>query len=374
MLLIALKMLFGDKTKLLTMLVGITFSSMLMIFQGSLFSGLMLRTATNIFEAGAPLWVVDSKANSFNEVVDMKLSEVLRVRSVEGVDWAVPMSLHGAIAQSDAGETATVQVVGVDDESLIGIPPTLTEGRYEDLNTPDGILISSVRSDRFGSPKLGDYLEINDKRVRVVGLLDSQKSFSPFPLVYTAISRVQELMPEKQRIVSYILVHPKAGESQTALATRIYEKTGLKAYSLWEFVFLTMKFWAANTGIPVNLGINLIMVIIIGTVITAQTLYAFMLENVRQFGTFKAIGISDKTLMGMVLLQSLTVGVVGHALGSALVATIGLLNPVNSPLALFTPWQVWVGSFVLVCAFCLLASFLSIIKVLRIDPAVVFRG
>lgn len=374
MLTIALKMLFGDRAKFLTLVVGITFSSMLMMFQGSLFCGLMLRTATNIFETGAPIWVVDPKATSFNDVVDMKLSEVLRVRSVDGVQWAVPMSLHGAYAQSDAGETAAVQVVGVDDETLVGLPPTLGKGNLKDLNTPDGVIITSVRSERFGKPDVGDSFEINDKRVKVVGILESKKSFAPFPIIYTAMSRVKELMPDKQRIVSFILVQPAKGESEVALCKRIEQQTNLKAVTLWQFVFTTMEFWAANTGIPINLGINLLMVAIIGTIITAQTLYAFMLENLRQFGTFKAIGIQNWKLALMVLIQSLTVGVIGHALGAGIVATIGLLNPENSQLAIYTPWQVVVGTFVLVCLFCLFAALLSILKVLRIDPAMVFRG
>jgi len=371
---IALKMLFGDKAKFLTLVVGLTFSVMLLTQQGSIFCGLMLRTASNVFETGAPIWVVDPKATSFNDVVDMKLSEVLRVRSIEGVKWAVPLALHGATAQSDKGDTGAVQIIGVDDESLIGLPSGMTTGSYKDINQPGAVIIAKGRSERYGSPELGDYFELNDQRVRVVGILDTKKSFSPFPILYTTINKIQQLFPEKKRPVSFILVKNEASMPVKQLCAKIEAETGLHAFTLWDFVFLTMKFWAANTGIPINLGINVVMVIIIGTVISAQTLYAFMLENVRQFGTFKAIGIENSMLAKMVLFQSLTVGVIGHGIGSGVISLLGLLNPPNSQLAFYTPPQLVAITFVLVCGFCLLAALLSIIKVLRIDPAIVFKG
>jgi putative ABC transport system permease protein len=371
---IALKMLFGDTPKFLTLVVGLTFTVFLLTQQGSIFCGLMLRTAQNVFETGAPIWVIDKTASNYNDVVDLKLSEVARVRSVPGVEWAVPMSLHGGIAQSDKGETAAIQVVGVDDETLIGLPPGLTQGSYKALNQPNAVIISKSRSERYGSPSVGDEFEINDTRVRVVGILDSKKTFAPFPVIYTAVSRVQSLLPDKQRIVSFILVKPQAGINALQLCQHITASTGLKAIQLWDFVWSTMKFWAANTGIPINFGINVLMVLIIGTVISAQTLYAFMLENTRQFGTFKAIGIRNRQLVGMVLVQSLTVGFIGFGLGSGLAAGFGMLNPSTSPLAFYTPWQLVVIVFLLVVGFCLLASLLSLNRVLRIDPAIVFRG
>ena len=374
MLRIALKMLFGDKMKFLTLVVGLTFTCFLLTQQGSIFCGLMLRTASNIFETGAPIWVIDSTANSFNDVVDLKLSEVARVRSISGVEWAVPMSLHGAIAQSDEGKTAAVQIVGVDDESLIGLPAGLKDAHYEALNQPNAVIISKTRSERYGAPEVGDEFEINDHRVKVVGIIDSKKTFAPFPVMYTAISRVQSLMPDKQRIVSFILAKPKPGVDATALCLKINEKTGLKAVQLWDFVFSTMEFWAANTGIPINFGTNVLMVLIIGTVISAQTLYAFMLENIRQFGTFKAIGITNGELSRMVFAQSITVGLIGYGLGVGMAALFGLLLPDTAPLAYYTPPELmWIVLF-LVMGFCVIASFLSLYRVLRIDPAIVFRG
>jgi len=374
MLQIALKMLFGDRAKFLTLVIGLSFSVFLLVQQGSIFCGLMLRTAQNVFETGAPIWVIDPTASNFNDTVDMKTSEVARVRSLPGVLWAVPMTLQGGVAQSDKGETAAIQVIGVDDESLIGIPASLIEGKYEDLNQPGAVIISKARSERFGAPQVGDEFEINDNRVKVVGLIDSKKSFAPFPVLYTTMSRVQTLIPDKQRIVSFILVKEKPDVDRKALCRLIEVSTGLKAETLWEFVFSTMKFWAANTGIPINFGINFGMVLLIGTMISAQTLYAFMIENIKYFGTFKAIGITNRMLSKMVVLQSLTVGLIGYGIGIGIASLFGYFLPEGSPLAYYTPWQLLVIILFLVMGFCSLASLLSLNRVLRVDPAIVFRG
>ncbi len=374
MLRIALKMLFGDKMKFLTLVVGLAFACFLLTQQGSTFCGLMLQTATSVFEANSPIWVIDPTVTNFDDVVELKTSEVARVRSVEGVQWALPMSNYTAVAQSDDGKTAAIQVVGVDDESFIGLPSRLQKGHYEDLNQPNAVIISKTNSERYGSPDLGDEFEINDHRVKVVGILQSKQSFSPFPNVYTTISRVSSLFPDKRRIVAFVLVKPKAGTNEVALCQRIYKETGLKAVSLWEFVFDTMKFWAKNTGIPITFGTNIAMVLIIGTMISAQTLYAFMLENIRQFGTFKAIGITDGQLIRMVLTQSLTVGLIGYGLGVGGASFLGLLLPKDSALPYYTPPHLIAIVLVMVIGFCLIASALSLYRVLRIDPAIVFRG
>lgn len=63
-----------------------------------------------------------------------------------------------------------------------------------------------------------------------------------------------------------------------------------------------------NTGIPVNFGITIAIALIVGLAVAGQTFYMFTIENLRQFGALKAIGVTNGRLIGMVLLQALTAG------------------------------------------------------------------
>lgn len=371
---IALKMLFGDKVKFITLICGIAFAVLLITQQGSIFCGLMLRTGSTIFDTGSPIWVSDPGATSINNPVSLRTTELQRVRSVNGVAYAAPFSMQSTVAQADTGETGLVQLVGVDDETLMGIPRDLIHGSFQDLNTPDGVFVTTSRREYFGAPKLGDYFEINDHRVKVVGVLDANKNFTPFPSVYTTYSKALQILPPRSKYLSFILVTPEENIDEHELCKKIEKETNLKAFTQRDFFIRTMSYWAKNTGIPINFGITVILGIIIGIAISIQTLYTFMVENMKQFGTFKAIGISNGELVSMIFLQSSFVAVVGYGIGVGLMAIMGLNVPRNGELAFYTPYQLLIVAFILVFVFCSIASLVSIRQVLKIEPAIVFKG
>ena len=75
-----------------------------------------------------------------------------------------------------------------------------------------------------------------------------------------------------------------------------------------------------RTGIPVNFGITVLLGFIIGAAIAGQTFYLFTIDNLKQFGALKAMGVSNGGIVGMVLVQGLVVGVLGYAIGFGLAA------------------------------------------------------
>jgi putative ABC transport system permease protein len=371
---IALKMLFNDRVKYLTLLVGLTFATVLISQQGSIFCGLMMRTGSTIFDTNVPLWILDPKVLSVNDQIPIQESALHRVRSVEGVAWAVPMIMQNLFAKGDQGDSGVVQIIGVDDESLVGLPPNLVAGRYEDLNQPEAVLVSLSRRERFGSPGLGDYFELNNRRARVVGLVDSIKNFVPFPSIYTTYDKARQYIPPQQKILAFILAQPKPGYTLAQVQAAIRRETGLEAYPQLEFFWRNMFYWAKNTGIPINFGITIVLGVLIGAAISGQTLYTFVIENARQFGTFKAIGVKDQVLVRMVLLQSLVMGLISFGIGVGVTSLVGLLAGRNGELAYYTPWQLYVLTLLIVVGFCTIASLISIRQVLKLDPAMVFRG
>lgn len=89
---IALKMLVGDKAKFFGIVLGLMFAAMLITQQGSIFCGLMARTAGQVYDLkGADLWVMDANVRFIDDVKPMIENSLYRVRGVEGVEWAVPL-------------------------------------------------------------------------------------------------------------------------------------------------------------------------------------------------------------------------------------------------------------------------------------------
>ena len=142
-----------------------------------------------------------------------------------------------------------------------------------------------------------------------------------------------------------------------------------------QFRWLTIGYYLRSTGIPVNFGITVFLGFVVGCAIAGQTFYLFTVENLKQFGALKAMGVSNPRLVGMILLQALVVGVLGYGLGMGLTALFFDSTQNMSHLeGLFLPWEVMAGTAVAVLLIVVLASLVSIRRVLVLEPAIVFRG
>ena len=374
---VALKMLFGDRPKYLMLLAGLTFSTMLIVQQGSIFWGLMTWTQSGITNVNAPVWVTDPNINQVEEIKPLADTTVNVVRSVPGVEWAVPLYKGVQRARLRDGNYEQIALVGIDSSTLIGRPVTVLEGNIEELRSPEAVAIDQTGVERLGGPekiKLGTTFEINDHRVRIVALVHAQKSFQNFPFVYMTYKRALEVTPPERRKLSYVLASPVDGVSPEELARRIHEQTGLGAYTEEQFGWKTVQWMLKNTGIGVNFGTTVLLGFIVGMAIAGQTFYLFTIENLRQFGALKAIGASTGMLAKMILLQSFTVGLIGYGLGIGLATLFGLTAGSGGRLPFNETWPLLVGVGVALLMICSVSSAISIRKLAKLEPAVVFRG
>lgn len=374
---VALKMLFGDRAKYLMLLAGLTFSTMLIVQQGSIFWGLMTWSQSGITNVNAPVWVTDSNINQVEEIKPLADTTVNVVRSVSGVEWAVPLYKGVQRARLRDGNYEQIALVGIEASTLIGRPGRVLEGKIEDLRSPETVAIDQLGVERLGGPEnihLGTTFEINDHRVRVVAIVKIQKSFQNFPFVYTTYERALSVTPEERRKLSYVLASPVSGVSPEELARRIHEETGLGAFTEEQFGWKTVQWILKNTGIGVNFGTTVLLGFIVGMAISGQTFYLFTVENLPQFGALKAIGASTGMLARMILLQSFTVGTIGYGVGVGLATLFGLTAGSGGRLPFKETWPLLVGVAVALLLICSISSAISIRKLAKLEPAIVFRG
>jgi putative ABC transport system permease protein len=389
---VAIQMLMGDKAKYFGILMGLTFASFLITQQASIFVGLMSRTFGFMTDtAGPDIWVMDSKVQFIDDIKPLQDTMLLRTRSVEGVAYAVPLYKGILRARLDDGTFQSCNVIGLDDASLVGGPPQMVEGRLDDLRRSEGVIVDDVGAanklaripvDARGQAipgaekvplKVGDTLELNDKRAVVVGICRVSRTFQSQPVIYTTYSRATTFAPRERKLLSFIVAKSAPGYDAKDVCKRIQAETGLDAQTGLEFSRKTVIYFMKYTGIPINFGISVILGFLVGTAIAGQTFYNFTLDNLRHFGALKAMGTSNLRLLGMILLQGLIVGFIGYGLGVGLASLMGSLTG-KTELAFRLLWQTLVISGGAVTVICLLASLLSIQKVIRLEPAVVFKG
>jgi putative ABC transport system permease protein len=376
---VALKMLVADRAKYFGLIFAIAFASFLLANQIGIFIGIMSRPASQIRDVvDADIWVMDPQTLYDGEVYALRDYDLYRVRSVPGVEWAVPLYKGLGRAKGPDGKFRTAILLGVDDSTLVGAPRKMLVGSIYDLREPDAAIIDEAGY-RYFFPgealKVGKTLQMNEKRVSIVGISDASAPFQSLPVLHTRYSQALGYVGRERNLLSFVLAKPAAGTSTADVCHRIENATGLKARTSKEFSWDDFLFYMRNTGIPVNFGITVMVALIVGTVVAGQTFYIFTIENLKQFGALKAIGVTNRRIIAMILLQAITVGGTGYAFGMGMAATFfSVFSNYGPTRGIILPWQVMAVIAGVVLFVIALASLMSIRRVLVLEPAVVFRS
>jgi putative ABC transport system permease protein len=371
---VALRMLMGDTTKYMALVFGLAFSVTLVVQQGSIFSGILRRTASSIESVPqADIWVMHPATRYYDERKAIEDTALQRVRGVPGVEWAQRLFVGMGSARMPDGTYAAVQIVGVERHSKIGLPGVLEHAEASAIEQPDAVLWDNINLPLYKKIQPGDILEINDRRARVAGLASAPRSFISNPAIYTTYERALEYAPGERRRLTFVLAHVKEGWDHRAVAAEIQRCTGLGAKTSDEFFWSTVEFFLKNTGIAINFGVTVMLGMIVGIAVAGQTFFTFTVENTKHFGALKAMGVSNRTLTGMVLLQAFTVGLIGWGIGVGAAALFGMNINQRSVIAFMLTPHLLALSFGCMIFTVLLAAVISIRRVLNIEPAIVFR-
>jgi putative ABC transport system permease protein len=375
---VALRMLTGDRSKYFGLIFAIAFCTFLIENQTSIFAGILKRTGSQILDVtDAEVWVMDPKTEYWDQTKALKDTDLTRVRGVPGVAWAVRLFKGNPVAKTLNGKFAVAVLVGIDDASLSGAPRKMLLGSWQRLREPDSVVIDQSGYVLLypGEPlQLGRILEMNDHRVTVVGISDASAPFLNVPIMHTRYSEAVNFLGRERTQLSFIIARPLEGMSPEKLATRISGATALRARTTQQFVWDCVVYYLKNTGIPVNFGITILVALVVGTVVAGQTFYLFTLENLKQFGALKAMGVTNPRLVGMILLQAASVAALGFALGTGMAATFfEIFSRKLATRGIVLMWQC--AAITAGCIFfvAVVASLLSIRRALVLEPAEVFR-
>ncbi len=378
MLWIAIRMLTGDAQKFYGLLFGIAFSTLLITQQMTIFVNLVQRGASGVYNAPeAEVWVMDPVSRTTDVSYAMPSTALDKVRSVKGVEWAVPHLRAQANVRTAEGDLEGVAVIGVDDATLIGLPKRMAEGDKAVLFAPDAVAVDDTGALRFfpaGVSPIGARLELNDQRALIRGIADSIPSFTSTVVLYTRYSNALNFVPGTRNRLSFVLVGVSEGQTPAEVADRIEAETGLKAETREEFAQAGIDFIIENTGIPTNFGITVFLGFVVGVAIVGLTFSLFIRDNIKQFGALKAIGVTNGKIVRMVAAQAGLVGLIGYALG--VIGTVLFIfgfsaNPFFK--GFYIPWQVPLISLVAVVIILAITGMIAIRSVLKTEPASVFR-
>lgn len=372
---IALKLLANDRGKFFTLIVGISFAVFLMMQMTCMFSGLMRRTGADILNINSKMWVMDTSLNSQVDNIPMPNYILDAVRSIKGVKYAVPLYTGGGLVKLSSGRYQAVNILGIDDATLVG-RPNITEGNIVGIYNDGGyIAIKDAEFPKLDNAKVGTVFEINDHRAVIVGIGQALVGgLFGTPTLYTTYRRAISDLPHARFTMSFILVEPKS-EREVKHIQNAVKKLGYLALTQEQFYKKNKDYYLYKTGLGTNVMIMTLISFIVGLSIAGQTFYTFVLENLEEFGALKAIGAKKNELISIIMFQSSVVGFLGYGFGILLSSTIIALAKLRlANYAAVVTLENMAITFLMVLTIVAFSSYLGIRKVIKIDPFDIFRG
>jgi len=374
--LLARRNLFHDKVRFLVTLTGIVFALVLIIIQFGLFLGFTTTTSNNIDHSNADVWIVFHGVAYFDTGRTFSERKFYQVLTVPGVAQAEKYMQAFARWKRPDGRIENIQIIGVRPASEMGQPWNVVSGSAAALKEEDAILVDEVYREKLGVENIGDRVEIGGHRARVAGFTRGIRSFTTSPFVYASFkSSLDYTNPTSNEAdVGYILVKAAPGVSVETLKRNLRERlSDVDLYTTAEFSRKTRFYWMFTTGAGLAVLTAALMGLIVGVAVVAQTIYAATVDHIREYGTLKAMGATNSYLYRVLIEQAVWSATLGYVL-AMIVAHFIVAGSENGGAVILMPLEMKIGMFFLAVLMCIAAAVVSINKVTRIDPAMVFRG
>lgn len=371
---LAFRNLFHDRVRLAVTLVGILFSIVLVAVQLGLYLGSSYMITANIDHAKADIWITAYGAKSFEDGgLLLTPRERHQALATPGVKAVIPLIVKFAEWRKPAGGSTRVVIVGTDAEDGGLEPWALVDGTWEDIKAPEAVAVDKTYLKDLGINGMGDTSQIATGRVRVRALTDGVRSFTQSPYAYTTLNRARSLIGLDGERTTFYLVQLEPGADVKAVQQDLRGRLeGTEVLTQEEFRDRSLKQWLFKTGAGVALIGGALLGSLVGTVIVAQTLYSSTKDHLNEFATLRALGSSSGYIHQVILMQAGLSAVMGYILGMTIALGILVLSQGSAlPLVMTPGLAFWL--FTLTVGMCAISALSAIVKVTKIDPAVVFN-
>jgi putative ABC transport system permease protein len=369
---LASRNLFHDRLRFIATVVGIVFSIILVTVQMGLYLGFGRMVTTMIDHANADLWVMSPTTKCFEDPILLDDRQRFRAMSIPGVVDATPVVIGFAQWRMPNGGASPVFIIGSDLRAGGLRPWNIVAGNIEALEIPGAITVDRSYLGRLGITGIGSHAEIRDHKVEVVALTEGIRSFTTTPYVFVPLDRARTYTGVGSSKATYFLVRLAPNADLETVRKRITNNlSDVQVLTAAEFRDRSRTFWLFGTGAGAALFAGALLGVVVGTVIVAQTLYSSTKDHINEFATLRAIGSSGRYIHKVIICQALLNAVIGFAL-AAVVSLIIVRNTANSALPIVLTPGLTLSLFLLTVVMCVISAIAAIVKVTRIDPAMVF--
>jgi len=368
---LASRNLFQDRLRFIASLMGIVFSVVLVMVQMGLYFGFGRMLTTMIDHASTDLWIVSSGAKYFEDLslVDTGLRD--RLLAIDGVAEVIPVVAGFSAWSLPDGAMIPVFVVGSDSTAGGLSPWNVVEGSVQSLTVSGTVAIDRSYYDRLGVSGVGATTLLRGMPVKVGAITDGIRSFATTPYVFSDLSGARAYIGLPASFTSHFLVRLKPEADIDRVRRNILSSiSAIQAFTPDQFREQSRSFWLFGTGAGAALVAGALLALIVGTIIVAQTLYSSTKDHIYEFATLRAMGASNGYIYKVIICQALLSAIIGFAFAALIGSAVVHFTAKSALQVVITP-NLMIELFVLTVVMCIASALASIVRVIRVDPAIV---
>lgn len=369
---LASRNLFHDRLRFVATMVGIVFSVVLVMVQMGLYLGFGDMVTKMINHASGDLWVVRDGTKCFEDPSLLNANAQGTIAKVNGVADVSTLLIGFSDWRLPSGELTPVFIVGSDVKNGTLEPWNIVAGSKDALAAPDSVAVDLTYKERLGVSKLGETANIRGRKVNIAALTNGIRSFTTTPYVFTELTTAQNYIGIPKELASYFVVKLKPDADMEQVRSDIAASVPkVEVLSSAQFAERSRSYWLFSTGAGAALFAGALLGVIVGTVIVAQTLYSSTKDHLDEFATLRAIGSSNRYIYIVIIYQALLNAVIGFCIASLIGAVVVYATREGALPVIITPWLM-AAIFALTLVMCIVSAMGAILRVLRLDPAMVF--
>jgi putative ABC transport system permease protein len=266
-----------------------------------------------------------------------------------------------------------VQLIGARGPRWKGGPFNLVAGSADALAQPDAMIFEDSDRAKLGGLNLGSVREVNGRRVHVVGFTWGLVPLGPSSYAFADFELARELMGTDSDQASFVLVGLEPGADPVRVRDELQARMASERVATKEeFNRTLIDYTVTKTPIGIVLGSSSAVGLLVGFIMVALTMFSAVLDNLREFGTLKALGATTFDLVRLLWMQAVVYGAIGAFVGVALVSRVASAAR-SAQLQMQLPPPLLLATFVLAIGMCVVASTIAVLRVRALEPAMVFR-
>jgi putative ABC transport system permease protein len=369
----ALTILWYERQRFLAGVLAIAFSALLIALQCGLLLGMFTFASLPVDHTQAHAWVGAPHVASVDlgrPIPESYQSRVAAQPEVERCEIFVQAFTYWV--RPDGGFELCMVVGSRLEDDALGAVRELTPELRTALTEPGTVVVDESDLDRLGIQGVGDIAQVEDQQVRVVGILHGFRGIAG-AYVFCSVETARLLLHLRPEQTIYVLARCHDPADAPAVVERLRATyPNLSAFTSEELSLRSRLHWLTKTKAGIALGYTAALGLLVGAVVTSQTLYAATAASLREYAVLWALGIPRWRMASLVLALSFWVGVAGILLAVPAVFTLAQGAELLGVRVLLPLWLL-LATAAVTLAMALLSGLAALRLLWRMEPAILLR-